>query len=383
MSEPGGWSTPDGWGAPASPPPPAPGQGYGQQDPGQPGYGQRPADLGYGQQPAPGTPPYGRPQAPWGTRPVDDKPGVVPLRPLGLGEVLDGAVGVLRRYPRPALGLAALVALVSTVCNVLLLVTAFEPFLRVDTAALDRGDTAALENAIGGAFAGASLSLLLALVSGAVMTGAMTAVVGKAVLGEPMTFGQAWAQVRARLLPLIGLALLVLVIVAGTLIGATVAGIALIAVLGGTGAFVGVPLMLAGAAVALWLYVRLSLAPCALVLERTGIGTSLRRSAVLVKRDWWRVFGVLLLTVVIGTFVSQVVQLPFAALGAGSVGGVFDPETDVLGTRSLVMSAIGGGLAATLVAPFTAGVRALLYVDRRMRAEGLDVSLSAAAASRP
>ena len=373
MSEPGGWSTPDGWGAPASPPPPGPGspgpgwQGSGSQ--GVPSYGQD-------------APPYGRPQAPWGSRPVDDKPGIVPLRPLGLGEVLDGAVGVLRRYPRPALGLAALVALVSTVCNVLLLVTALEPFLTVDTAALDRGDAAALEDAIGGAFAGASLSLLLSLVSGAVMTGAITAVVGKAVLGEPMSFGQAWAQVRSRLLPLIGLALLVLVIVAGTFLAATAAGIAVIAATGGVGALVGVPLVLAGALVAVWLYVRLSLAPCALVLERTGIGASLRRSTVLVRRDWWRVFGVLLLTVVIGTFVSQVVQLPFAALGAGSIGGIFDPDTDVLGTRSLVMSAIGGGLATTLVAPFTAGVRALLYVDRRIRAEGLDVSLSAAAASR-
>ena len=141
-------------------------------------------------------------------------------------------------------------------------------------------------------------------------------------------------------------------------------------------------LILAGTAVALWLYVRFSLAPCALVLERTGIGASLRRSAVLVRRDWWRVFGILLLTVVIGTFVSQVVQLPFSALGAGGFSAMFDPDTDVLGARSLVVSAIGGGLAATLVAPFTAGVRALLYVDRRIRAEGLDVSLSAAAASR-
>ena len=385
MSEPGGWSTPDGWGAPASPPPPTgqPGYGqqYGQQGPGQQQPGQGYGQQGYGQQPST-EPPYGRPQAPWGSRPVDDKPGVVPLRPLGLGEVLDGAVGVLRRYPRPALGLAALVALVSTACNVLLLVTAFEPFLEVDSAALDRGDTAALEDAIGGAFAGASLSLLLSLVSGAVMTGAITAVVGKAVLGEPMTFGQAWRQVRSRLLPLVGLALVVLVVVAGTFVAATAAAVAIVAATGPTGLLLGVPLVLTGAVVAVWLYVRLSLAPCALVLERTGIGASLKRSAVLVRRDWWRVFGILLLTVVIGTFVSQVVQLPFAAVGAGSFGGIVDPETDVLGTRSLVMSAIGGGLAATLVAPFTAGVRALLYVDRRIRAEGLDVSLSAAAASR-
>ena len=388
MSEPGGWSTPDGWGAPASPPQQP---GAGQQPSGQPQYGQpQYGQPQYGQpqygQPQYGQPPSGQPQygqqQPWGYRPVDDKPGVVPLRPLGLGEVLDGAVGVLRRYPRPALGLAALVALVSTACNVLLLVTAFEPLFSVDTAALDRGDSAALEDAIGGAFAGASLSVLLAVVSGAVMTGAITAVVGKAVLGETMTFGQAWRQVRARLLPLVGLALLVLVIVAGTFLGATAAAVALIAAFGGAGAAVGLPLLLVGTIAAVWLYVRLSLAPCALVLERTGIGASLRRSVVLVRGDWWRVFGVLLLTVVIGTFVSQVVQLPFAALGAGSFGGILDPETDVLGTRSLVMTAIGGGLATTLVAPFTAGVRALLYVDRRIRAEGLDVSLSAAAASR-
>lgn len=370
MSEPGGWSTPDGWGAPAGPPPAAPGQhGPDQHGPGQHGSGRQ-------------TAPYGAPQVPWGSRPVDVKPGVVPLRPLGLGEVLDGAVGVLRRYPRPALGLAALVALVSTACNVLLLVTAFAPFLEVDTTALDRGETAALEDAIGGAFAGASLSVLLSLVSGAVMTGAMTAVVGKAVLGESMTFAQAWLQVRSRLVPLIGLALLVLVVVAGTFLAATAAGVAAIAVFGGEGALLGVPLILVGAVAAVWLYVRMSLAPCALVLERTGIGASLRRSGTLVRRDWWRVFGILLLTVVIGTFVSQVVQLPFAALGAGGFGAIFDPETDVLGARSLVVSAIGAGLATTLVAPFTAGVRALLYVDRRIRAEGLDVSLTAAAASR-
>ena len=398
MSEPGGWTTPDGWGAPPAPsssgaPQPGPGQQptYGQQPaPGQQPYGQpAPGQPTYGQ-PAYGQPAYGQPtygqqppgQQPWGMRPVEDKPGVVPLRPLGLGEVLDGAVGVLRRYPRPALGFAAGVALVTTVLDVLLLVTAFQPFLEVDSAAFERGDTAALRDALGGAAAGTLLSVLLSIVSGAVLTGAITAVVGKAVLGQPLSLGEAWTQVRSRLLPLIGLALLVLVMVVGAFAVATTAGALLIAVTGGVGALVGVPLILAGVAAAVWLYVRFALAPSALVLERVGIGTSLRRSAVLVRRDWWRVFGILLLTLVIGAFVSQVVQLPFAALGAGSIGGVFSADTDVLATRALVLSSIGGGIAATLVAPFTAAVYALVYVDRRIRAEGLDVSLSAAAASR-
>jgi len=307
---------------------------------------------------------------------------VVPLRPLGLGEVLDGAVGVLRRYPRPALGLAAIIAVVTTLCNVLLIVTAFQPFLEVDPVALEAGDTSALEDALGGAFAGGVLSALLSLLSGAVLTGAITAVVGKAVLGEPLSFSQAWAVVRPRLLPLVGLALLVLVLVYGVLAVALVAAGVLVAAAGGAGVAMAVPLVLGAVAVAVWLYVRFALAPCALVLERVGIRQSLRRSVVLVRRDWWRVFGILLLTAIIGLFVSQVVELPFAVFGAGSPGALFDPQADVLGTRSLVLSAIGAGIASTLVAPFTAGVRALLYVDRRIRAEGLDVSLSAAAASR-
>ena len=40
---------------------------------------------------------------------------------------------------------------------------------------------------------------------------------------------------------------------------------------------------------------------------------------------------------------------------------------------------VGSGLATFLVSPFTSGARALLYVDRRMRAEGLDLTLQAAA----
>ncbi len=371
MSEPGGWTTPEGWGGPTQrppySPPPAPGQSS-------PPYGQ----------PAPpyAQPAYGAGQPPWGQRPAEVKPGVVPLRPLGLGELLDGAVGIIRRYPRPALGLSAIVALVSTLLNVALLVTAFQPLLDLDTAALESGDIAALEEVLGGAAAGGLVAVLLTLLSGAVLTGGLTAVVSKAVLGEQISFAEAWRQLRPVLLRLVGLALLMVLIVYGVLLAGTFAGVGLIAVGGPILAFVGVPLILATLVACPYLYIRFSLAPCALVLERTGILTSLRRSSALVKRDWWRVFGILLLTLIIGSFVSQVVQLPFAVLGAGSPGNLFDPDADVLGTRPLVLSAIGGGIASTVVAPFTASVRALLYVDRRMRSEGLDVALTAAVGAR-
>jgi len=70
-----------------------------------------------------------------------------------------------------------------------------------------------------------------------------------------------------------------------------------------------------------------------------------------------------------------VVQLPLAAIGAliSFTGG-----RSVLAL--LVATQIGAGLAQVLVAPFAAGIRGLLYVDQRMRKEGLDLTLQARAA---
>ena len=358
MSEPGGWTTPEGWG----PPPPASGPAAG----GAPAHGGAPA---YGGVPVPG--PYGA---------ADVAPGVVPLRPLGLGELLDGAVGVVRRYPRPTLGFAAAVAVVAAVVHAVLLVTAFRPLLDLDAAqALAAGSPEAVEAALGTAALGGLLTGALTLLTTAVLTGVLTVVVGKAVLGQPLDLPTAWAQVRPHLLRLVLLAVLLAVITGGVaLAGIVVAGV-LVAVGGAALALLGVPIALAGMVAAVYVYIRLVLAPCVLVLERVGVVASLRRSAVLVKGDWWRVFGISLLTFVVALFVSLVIQVPFEVVGYGSFGELAGGG-DALSARSLIASSIGGIVAATLVEPFTAGVRALLDVDRRMRAEGLDVALAAAAA---
>lgn len=359
MTDPGGWTAPEGWGPPSPPPaapPTAPAQG--------PAYAEPPSGYStYGYRPEP-------------------KPGVVPLRPLGLGELLDGAVGVLRRYPRPTLGMSAAVAVVATLANVVLLLTAFRPLVDVDTAAgLESGSTEALEEALGGAVVGGLLTAGLTLLSTAVLTGILTAVVGKAVLGQPLDLAGAWAQVRPALPKLVGVAFLLALLAGGLASAGVLLGVLLIAVGGAPAALIGVPLLLAGLAGAVYLYFRLSLAPCALVLEKIGIRDSLRRSWLLVKGDWWRVFGISLLTLIVALFVSLVIQVPFELLGYGSVGELTSGGGDALSARTLVLSSLGGIVAATLVDPFTAGVRALLYVDRRMRAEGLDVALTAAAAN--
>src|SRR5437588_7746932 len=109
MSESSGWTSPGtssgGPGQPGTPPgwsaqqpPAAPPSGWGQA-----GFAQPP---GWG-------------QAGWGQpRPPEVKPGVVPLRPLGVGEILDGAISCMRSYPRPMLGLSAIVAVAAQIIMV-------------------------------------------------------------------------------------------------------------------------------------------------------------------------------------------------------------------------------------------------------------------------
>jgi hypothetical protein len=189
--------------------------------------------------------------------------------------------------------------------------------------------------------------------------------------------------VRPALGRLIGLALLTGLIVYGSLIAGIALGAVLLATAGGLGTAVAVLLIIGAVCLAVYFYCRLALAPSALVLEKAGIRTSLRRSGILVRRSWWRVFGVLALALIVASVVSQVVQLPFLVFGIAPLG--LRGGTALLEgtTRLLVLTYIGAGVAQTVIAPFSAGVRALLYVDRRMRAEGLDVALTAAAGSRP
>ena len=382
MSEPPeGWAPPGGWAPSGSPPPPP-------QAPAPPpaGYGP-PASTAPGWQAPPG---WGGPQATeqvpyggWGApRPPEVRPGVVPLRPLGLGELLDGAVSVVRRYPRPCLGLSAAISIFSTALNVVLALTALRPLVDLDTNRLANGDTEQFDGVVGAAALGGGAALIVGILATLVLTGVLTAVVGRAVLGQPMSATEAWDAVRPAIPRLIGTAVLSALIVYATMIaGLVVAGV-LVAAVGTSGLLIAIPLGVAAVAAGAYLYVRLSLAPAAVILEHACVRTALRRSGVLVRNSWWRICGILVLTVIIAGFVSQVLRIPFFVFGAGPTGLTRLTDPAAGGTWALVLSYIGAGVAQTVVAPFTAGVRALLYVDRRMRAEGLDVALAAAAAQR-
>lgn len=297
-----------------------------------------------------------------------------------MGEILDGAISCVRAHPRVMLGLSALVVTASQLLNVavtwLLLrdlnaaATELEADATFDDAVNLLADTAGV----------AILSAVVAWLAQIVLTGMLTVVVGRAVLGEPVSAGDAWSRLRPQLLRVIGVSLLTALIVLGAFV-ACVLPVILAAGLGAPGPVVVILGLLAAAAVVVacpYLYVSLALAGPALVLERARVLQALGRSRRLVRGSFWRVLGILLLATVIAFVISSIVQFPFSLLSTGGQLLTADPEQSA-SLLALLVAAVGGIIGGTITYPFAAAVSALLYVDQRMRREALDLELARAA----
>jgi hypothetical protein len=374
---PGQWSAPTGApGQGQAPPPPPPGPGWGGRPPGGPagpgGYG------GYG---APGG--HGGWGGNWGGPPPAAKPGVIPLRPLGVGEILDGAVSTMRTYWRTVLGISLTVAVVTQL--IVVLVQGLLLNNSADTNALNDPNASLSEvtRVMGDTMLASGVVFLITLVGTVTATSLLTTVTSRAVLGKPVTAGEAWRDARPQVLRLFGLILLLLLIGFGIILGGTLPGI-LVAVAGSTdaGAALAVVGGLGAAIVALWLLIRFSLASPALMLEKQGIVKSMSRSAKLVRGSWWRIFGIQLLAQIIASIMSSVLVLPFAfiagALSGDGISGLVN-GTGNLGWTFLIVTGIGSVIARMIAFPITAGVTVLLYIDQRIRREALDLDLARAA----
>jgi hypothetical protein len=307
---------------------------------------------------------------------------VIPLRPLGVGEILDGAISSIRAQPKIMLGLSAVVAVVTQ-----LLTVPFTWLLLRDTGDVTFGVNEPTDPDEQLAFTASALSataiqVLVTLIASLVLTGILTVVVSRAVLGERIGASRAWEQARPRLPALLGVTALVILIELGVLVLAVGPGVLLAVLSAPTPAVVvafvvGIPVALA---LAVYLYVAFALAPPAIVLERRRVLSSLRRSRELVRGAWWRTFGILLLVNVIAQFLAGIISVPFTVLtllvgfltGDGNTVNPYD-------ILPLLVTSVGTIAASAVTWPFTAVATALLYVDRRMRREALDIELARAA----
>ncbi|MFD3664328.1 hypothetical protein ACFWVF_27685 [Streptomyces sp. NPDC058659] len=388
MNDTPGWTSPgsapsDGQDGSGIPRPTTPADANGstpQWSKDQPPAGQWTPPTGQTPPPAPGRnwgPPP--PNTHWG-KPPAAKPGVIPLRPLGMGEILDGSVKTLRTYWRTVLSFSVTVAVISQIASILA-----ERYLVPATPAISPDATPAekLEQSIQSAensLIGLGPVLLVTLMASLFCAALLTVVISRAVVGRPVSLREAWSEARPRLLQLTGLTLLLAALSAGTLLVGLLPGLL-------TGGALGAALILLfglGATAAMvWLVIRFSLASPALMLERQGIMTSLKRSAKLVQGSWWRIFGITMLTQLLIFVFAMIIAIPFTIAGIAVDGdgfaGLLAGASTSFGWPFLIVTGIGGVITSAVTYPISAGVTVLLYVDQRIRREALDLELARAA----
>jgi len=300
------------------------------------------------------------------------------LRPLSLSDIFNGAVAYIRANPKATLGLTTIVVLAA---QLLALILSVGPL----AASGELASTLAGEEVPTGVLLGSTASSLAGTgatwLSGILLTGMLTVVVGRAVFGTGITIGEAWQRVRPRLWALIGFALLEGIgaaVVVGIGIG-IVLGIGFVAN-GVAAAVVGIPLGLALIALLVYLGTMLAFTPAIIVLERLEIFPAISRSFKLVRNDFWRVFGIWLLGQIVAGLIAGAVTVPFSFGGQLLLMSASSTVTVIL---ALVLLSVGSAIGQIITAPFSAGVVVLLYTDRRIRAEALDLVLQTGAAFGP
>lgn len=369
----------------AAPQPPSPQYGppppqYGQYAPpqvAQPQY----APPQYLQNGAPFAPPPGYAPAGWAPPP---KPGLIPLRPLTLGMTLSASFQVLRRNPRPTFGLSLLVngGIMLLGIGAVGLVTVIAASRAFSAVGADS------ETVQAGAFAmtllAALVPLVLSVVGMAVLQGIIALEVARGTVGEKLKLRGLWRAARGRIGALIGWSLLVVaaVSVAITVVVLLIVLVATVGGAAGVGVGVIIGILAFGGALVLtaWLATRLAFVPSVLMLERLSIRAAVKRSWSLSVGYFWRTFGILLLVGFILYMVSSIISTPLSLL-SGFGATLINPngsmeESIGLMIAIVILSFVISVVFSAMSAVIQTATAALLYLDLRMRKEGLDLELT-------
>ncbi len=324
--------------APSSAPPLPPAARSGAWAPpqGPPGWAP-PLPPGTGSSPYGGYQPYGAVIAqPKGG---DARTGPLPLHPMGVGDVLDGAFKLLKANFRTIL------LVVAAILVPIQLVSAFAVrdqvsvgFLNLinDPTLLEGEDpTFGMGNAVVSIVTG-----LLSLLTGPLIAGAVSRVVAASYLGEQIGPAEALKRTFRRIFPLLAASFLVFVVEA-----------------------VGIVLCIVPGLLAFALYTAVT---PAIMIEEIGPIHAMRRSWRLLRPRMWGVLGIALLARLIAGVLGNL------------LGGVPSVAATLLGgSFAWLFVGIGSILSSLVSAPIVAIVATLLYFDGRIRNEGLDLQMMA------
>jgi len=249
------------------------------------------------------------------------------LRPLSFGEILDGAFTLYRRH-FATLALTGLLAQLPVIAVYLLQAAFARP-------------------GVEGAMTSMLISLLLipaAAFGYGIGRPAIVRQASNAYLGEPVTRQDGFAVGRKRFWAALGTGILYMIAVYLGLI------------------FFIVPFFL--------LNIMFFASDQAVALEGLAGPDALSRSSALAKGAWGRIAG-------LWTVMSLIVYMPIIALGFGgalmipTLAGGLSPEDMTAATAAIQ---IGGALLGAVMQPLMVLTITLLYYDRRVRTEALDLA---------
>ena len=384
------------WGAPEQPAQPQQAQqpwGAPEQ-PAQPQQPQQP--WGAPEQPAQPQQPWGAPEQPqqqWGAAPQPDaawqgtqtqggtawtvaQPGIIPLRPLTVGELFNGAFQAVRVNPQTMFGFAfAIMAVVG-------LVQAFFASSSSSslTRALSSGDTDDLVYSLGSSM-GSFVTSGLTLLATAFLSGMLALTVWDAVLGRKSSPADAWHRFSPRFVPvllatlLIGIiefvaivvVLLVFLIPFFLVVVNTASARSYDSASAGIGGALSIIFLMIVALIVIvcFLTVKFAFTSSAVVLEGLGPVDAMKRSWSLSKGSFWRILGRIWLIGIVTTLITSV-------LGAvvGAILGVGANAAESLGLL-VAFSAFVSALLSAVVIPVQSSFYTLMYLDERMRKENL------------
>lgn len=304
------------------------------------------------------------------------------LRPRNVLDLLDSAVRLYRRNFALLLGISAVVlvpfGLTYTVGEFYVTLAIPPPTGGEIPTSLIADWTALIVGSVA-----VGVSLLIAWVAGPLSQGALALAISEHYLGGQISVAAAYRRALPYWLSLLGVAIIFGLLVAaapslGAVIGATI-GIAAGAHAGelvglATGVIATMLGMLAGTPLALLLATWFVFYEQVMVIEGVRGIDSLRRSRELVLGRGWPVFGALALTT-LGIFIASMVIAGPASIVAAVVANT---RPDLLPHVKLFAQCIQQAVNV-FTGPIFMIVQTLVYYDLRIRKEGFDLQMMAAA----
>ena len=299
------------------------------------------------------------------------------LRPLSLGELLDRAFTIFRSR----FGAIMLVLIACLAVPVLMVLNSLSTFAAMSTIAESGKTPEAQAQEMFAYFGKFALIGLVAAVAMLVARTALGWIAHKAMRGEEVSVGDAFAEGFRRFFPMLGLLIIeaVIIVVAEIVLYIPViifgAGSALSGATPGVGFGVGVFAWLIAYFIAiLYLFASLFVTTAALIVEPDAtVFKALDRSWSLTKGRRWQIMGAMVLIYILVWIVLMGAAIT-VGIGAGLAGR--GPESAAGWVIGLVGIACLFGL---VVYGFYFVLQMVTYYDLRVRKEGLDLELASAA----